>query len=214
MKNKEGKVIAAVTVAFALLAVSFGLGLWGQPKPLAPIPLVDPSFLETKTWRTSYADLIAADEDVTQFDCYLCHEEDKVLELNIDDQGKIVLPEEHEDIVMGHGTHGRNNNCYNCHEAENLTLLAVKDGRELKLENSTPLCGSCHGPTYRDWEAGIHGRTSGYWDRSMGAYDRRDCVNCHNPHSPDFPGRKPAPGPHYLRERAKPAEHAKEAGHE
>jgi hypothetical protein len=23
-------------------------------------------------------------------------------------------------------------------------------------------------------------------------------VNCHNPHSPRFPGRKPAPGPHTL----------------
>jgi len=23
-------------------------------------------------------------------------------------------------------------------------------------------------------------------------------VNCHNPHSPKFPGREPAPGPHLL----------------
>ena len=64
--------------------------------------------------------------------------------------------------------HGRNNNCFNCHDETNLTLLQTRDGRELKLANSPPLCGSCHGPTYRDWEAGAHGRTSGYWDRSSG----------------------------------------------
>ena len=61
------------------------------------------------------------------------------------------------------------------------------------------MCGSCHGPTYRDWEAGVHGRTSGYWDRSLGPMDRKACVNCHNPHAPHFPGRPPAPGPHPLR---------------
>ncbi len=30
--------------------------------------------------------------------------------------------------------------------------------------------------------------------------ERKDCVNCHNPHYPHFPSRKPAPGPHPLRE--------------
>ena len=29
---------------------------------------------------------------------------------------------------------------------------------------------------------------------------RKDCVNCHNPHSPPFPSRLPAPVPHPLRE--------------
>jgi len=103
--------------------------------------------------------------------------------------------------VMGHGTHGRNNNCFNCHNDENLLRLQPRDGRELKFEESTLLCGSCHGPTYRDWEAGMHGRTSGYWERSLGPFKKQDCVNCHNPHSPKFPGRQPAPPPNYLREK-------------
>jgi hypothetical protein len=99
---------------------------------------------------------------------------------------------------MGHGRHDRNNNCYNCHNEGNFEVFQTRDGRDLKFAQSTYLCGSCHGPTLRDWEAGAHGRTSGYWDRDLGPIDRKDCVNCHNPHSPRFPGRQPAPGPHPL----------------
>jgi hypothetical protein len=105
---------------------------------------------------------------------------------------------------MHHGSHERNNNCFNCHNENNLEVFQTRDGRELTFANSTPLCGSCHGPTYRDWEAGVHGRASGYWDRALGAYDRKLCVNCHNPHSPRFPGRQPAPGPHPLRNGESP----------
>ncbi len=100
---------------------------------------------------------------------------------------------------MGHGTHGRNNNCFNCHNENNLTTLQPRDGRELRLEDSTELCGSCHGPTYRDWDSGAHGRINGYWNTKLGPAVKKDCVNCHNPHSPRFPGRKPLPGPHPLR---------------
>ena len=189
----------ALTVAFCCLAAAFSVDLWGTPQPLRPIPPVDPEFLETQTWRPSYADLVAADEDVSYFDCYLCHDEEKKPALKFDEQGGIVLPEEHEDIVMGHGTHGRNNNCFNCHNDENLLLLQSRDGQKLEMENSTLMCGSCHGPTHRDWTSGSHGRTSGYWDRSKGEFKKLDCVNCHDPHSPQFPSRAPAPGPHYLR---------------
>jgi formate-dependent nitrite reductase cytochrome c552 subunit len=98
---------------------------------------------------------------------------------------------------MGHGTWA-NNNCFNCHNATNLTLLQIRGGQEVTFSNSQLLCGSCHGEIYRDWEPGEHGRTSGYWDRSLGPMDRKICANCHNPHSPHFPGRTPAPGPHPL----------------
>jgi len=198
--SRERQVLAGLAGGFAFLAVAFSLELWGQPESLPEIPPVDPHFLETATWRQSYADLVRAEEDVDYFDCYLCHEEDKKQELTFDKKGVLVIPEEHEDIVMGHGTHGRNNNCFNCHDDENLLLLQMRDGQELKMENSTILCGSCHGPTHRDWISGSHGRTSGYWDRTVGAFKKLDCVNCHDPHSPSFPSRPPAPGPNYLRE--------------
>ena len=100
---------------------------------------------------------------------------------------------------MGHGSHDRNNLCYNCHNEQNLLTLQVRDGREVKFDNIPELCGSCHGPTYRDWEAGVHGRISGNWDRSQGPFTRLACASCHDPHAPDIPTREPAPGPHPMR---------------
>lgn len=192
----------SVSAAFAALAIAFWLEPWGRIEPLPPIPLVDRAFLDTSPVRVSYADLLRRKADVSDFDCYACHEKDQPTPLRFDAAGQLVIPSEHENIVMGHGRHGRNNLCYNCHDEHNLLLLQARDGRELKLEESTPLCGSCHGPTYRDFDAGIHGRTSGYWDRSRGPVTRLDCVNCHNPHAPKFPSRTPAPGPHPLRPSA------------
>ncbi|MEI8341122.1 MAG: hypothetical protein WCH43_06240 [Verrucomicrobiota bacterium] len=157
---------------------------------------------QVKTTTDEVVDLVKANDemDLTDFDCYGCHEKGKVPQLRFDANQNLIIPDEHKkDIVMGHGSHGRNNNCFNCHNENNLELLQTRDGREIKFEDSPQLCGSCHGPTYRDWEAGAHGRTSGYWDRSKGPIDRKLCVNCHDPHTPHYPGRHPAPGPHPLR---------------
>ena len=189
---------------FLALAVGFVLNLWGRTTPRPEIPLVDPSFISTATVRTSYAELVANKEDLSDFDCYGCHEKNKPPTLRFDADHNLIVPQEHSDIVMKHGSHNRNNLCFNCHDETNLEVLQTRDGRQLKFSESTQLCGSCHGPNYRDWEAGAHGRTSGFWNRSMGPITRKDCVSCHNPHAPKFPGRKPAPPPHPLRPLAKP----------
>jgi hypothetical protein len=198
-RDKMSKVLSLLAVCFAALAAAFLADLWGHPQGLNPIPPVDPSVIDTATVRESYADLIRAKADLSDFDCYTCHEKGKPPPLRFDANQNIIIPKEHANIVMGHGRHNRNNNCFNCHNESNLEQFQTRDGRELKLSESTPLCGSCHGPTYRDWEAGAHGRISGYWDRELGAFTRKDCVQCHNPHLPAFPPRKPAPGPHPLR---------------
>jgi hypothetical protein len=191
---------------FAVLAILFLANLWARPDAVRrQVPLVDTNFLDRATVRRSYADLVQAKEDLSDFDCYACHEKGKPPTLRYDTNQNLIIPKEHPDIVMGHGSHGRNNNCFNCHNENNLEQLQTRDGRPLTFSDSPQLCGSCHGPTYRDWEAGVHGRTSGYWNRSLGNIDRKQCVNCHNPHSPKFPGRKPAPGPHPLREKAETA---------
>lgn len=202
--SRTQAVLVGITVAFAALAVAFTMNLWGKTVVLPEIPLVDPVFTNTATARTNLAELMRLKADLSDFDCYGCHDRKKPPPLRFDEKHNLVVPKEHEDVVMGHGRHNRNNLCYNCHDESNLELLQTRDGRELKLSESTPLCGSCHGPTYRDWDAGAHGRTSGYWDRARGDIQRRDCVACHNPHSPRFPGRAPAPGPHPLRGRGNP----------
>jgi len=196
--------LTALTVVFAALAAAFLLNWWGRLAPLPPIPPVAPQFTNTATVRTNLAELIRLKADLSDFDCYGCHDRKKPPPLRYDTNHNLVIPKEHDDIVMGHGQHNRNNNCFNCHNETNLVMLQTRDGRDLKMEESTPLCGSCHGPTYRDWEAGVHGRTSGYWERELGPIDRKGCVACHNPHKPAFPSVKPAPGPHPLRPVAKP----------
>lgn len=198
-------VLRGLVVLFAALAAAFLLNLWGHYTPPPPLPLVDPSFLSTATVRRSYAVLVQAKEDLSDFDCYACHERKKPPVLRYDAKQNLIIPPEHSDIVMGHGEHGRNNNCFNCHDETNLEQLQTRDGRVVKFQDSPQLCGSCHGPTFEDWEAGAHGRISGYWDRKLGPFTRQACVNCHNPHSPKFPGRKPAPGPHLLRESVQPS---------
>ena len=198
-------VLTGLSLAFVGLAAAFGLGLPGRSASLPPIPLVDTNFISTATARMSAADLIRSGGDTSGLDCYACHERNKPLKLKLDAEGNVIVPKEHDDIVMGHGRHKRNNNCFNCHDETNLELLQTRDGRHLKLVESPALCGSCHGPTYRVWEAGVHGRTSGYWKRDQGAIDRKVCTSCHNPHSPPFPSRQPAPAPHPLHPLAKVA---------
>jgi hypothetical protein len=197
--SKTRAVLILLAISFCALTLAFLRNLWGHPPMLPPIALVSVEFTNTATVRRSYAERVRAKDDVSEFDCYGCHEPKKPPVLRFDTNHNIVLPKEHEDLVMGHGRHNRNNNCFNCHNETNLVVLQTRDGRELKLSEPTALCGSCHGPTYRDWELGIHGRTSGYWDRQLGPADRKSCVSCHNPHSPAFPSRPPAPGPHHLR---------------
>jgi hypothetical protein len=184
-KPHSTKVLTLVTLAFLGLAAAFYLDLWGHPALDRAIPLVDTNFISTATARMSVADLMRSGGDISSLDCYGCHEKNKPLKLKLDAGGNVVVPKEHDD-------------CFNCHDETNLELLQTRDGRHLKIEESPALCGSCHGPTYRDWEAGVHGRTSGYWKRSLGPIERKVCTSCHNPHSPPFPPRQPAPRPHLL----------------
>jgi hypothetical protein len=197
--SKTSGVLLFLAVAGCVLTVAFTRHWGPRPQTVAPIPLVDASLLTPTTFRTSYLQLIRMKADLSDFDCYACHEKGKPPTLRFDTHQNIIIPSEHSDVVMAHGSHNRNNNCFNCHDERNLQLLQTRDGRQLKLEESPPLCGSCHGPTYRDWEAGAHGRTGGYWNRQLGELRRQICVDCHNPHSPKIPARKPLPGPHPLR---------------
>jgi hypothetical protein len=131
-------------------------------------------------------------------DCYACHDKAKPPQVKLDTNNNVILPKEHEDLVLRHGRNNRNNQCFNCHDQANLDRLLTRDGRRLEFKDSSLLCASCHGPTYRDWEVGVHGRISGYWDRQAGEITRKDCTSCHDPHAPRFPPLKPAPAPHAL----------------
>ena len=131
--------------------------------------------------------------------CAECHPANDPVKLDYDASGAPIVPEAHQGLLaMAHGRNFRNENCYNCHDRDQLDQLHTADGTKLKFEQATLLCAGCHGTTYRDWEAGAHGRTGGYWNRSLGPIDRQECTSCHDPHAPAFTGLIPMPGPHPL----------------
>ncbi len=201
MKNIDRTTLAlfCIMVVFLGMTAAFRYDLWGHSEPLPTIPLVDKKFLSTDTTRMSFMDRVRYRQDVSDFDCNGCHAPGERAPLTFNRAGNVVVPSDHGHIRMSHGTHNRNNNCYNCHDETNRNLLQARDGHVITYYNSQRLCGSCHGPSLRDWEAGAHGRTSGYWNRDKGEGTRKVCASCHNPHNPKYEGREPAPLPHPLR---------------
>jgi hypothetical protein len=102
----------------------------------------------------------------------------------------------HRDMVFNHGINMR---CFNCHNCANLETYIDYDGSEIPADRPVLLCRKCHGTTYRDWAAGVHGRINGYWDTSGGAQEKLECNQCHNPHHPHFPLLVPRPPPSQAR---------------
>jgi len=105
-------------------------------------------------------------------------------------------PVQHLEIDLEHGINTR---CFNCHHPTNRDAFVDDFGDEIPWDQPQLLCAKCHGPVYRDWQNGSHGRTNGYWDKTKGPRVRRKCIECHDPHRPPFPSLEPAPGPHTLR---------------
>jgi formate-dependent nitrite reductase cytochrome c552 subunit len=101
-----------------------------------------------------------------------------------------VLTEFHTQKVLNHGTQG--GWCYRCHGKDDIDKLHLSDGTLVGFDQSYELCGSCHGDKLRDWKAGLHGLTTGYW---LGDRQRRSCPACHDPHQPRFPQMTPEHAP-------------------
>ena len=98
--------------------------------------------------------------------------------------------------VLEHG--GANLWCLDCHDSRDRDKLRKLTGGQLTFNESQLLCGQCHGPILSDWEHGVHGKTTGYWDRSRdveGISTRMLCVECHIAHAPRFRGMMPLAAP-------------------
>jgi len=106
---------------------------------------------------------------------------------------------QHTHVVLEHGINDR---CRNCHDVENRDMLRLQSGEKVPFSHVVELCSKCHGPTYRDWSRGMHGRTNGYWNAALGEVNRLGCTECHNPHTPTTPAMeplRPLPAPNTLR---------------
>lgn len=108
----------------------------------------------------------------------------------------------HAEIQLAHGLNAR---CVNCHDANDRERLTLRDGTTIPYAEAPLLCAQCHGTVYRDWQAGTHGKTLGSWKVGEPAQRRLQCNECHDPHSPRYPGYVPLPGPQTLRMGVQPA---------
>jgi formate-dependent nitrite reductase cytochrome c552 subunit len=118
------------------------------------------------------------------FPCSRCHQD------RTPDPRERKLTQFHTQKVLDHGTLG--GWCYRCHTKDDIDHLHLSDGTLVSFNEAYELCGSCHGDKLRDWKAGIHGLTTGYW---LGERNRRSCPACHDPHSPHFPLMTPEHAP-------------------
>ena len=118
------------------------------------------------------------------FPCNDCHSEIEPNTLRRE------LVEMHDDIIFDHDSENRW--CLACHNTIDRDSLVLAGGKLLGFDESYKLCGQCHGPKYRDWKIGIHGKRTGEWN---GQKQYLLCVHCHDPHSPKFKSLKPMPPP-------------------
>ena len=178
--------VPAVLFACAAILALEPLPLGLPVPPATPVPdwAIDPTPVERPRLRPEYR--------MAGFDyrCSDCHriipsppETDRVLT-------------QHREIDLAHGINTR---CFNCHHRANRDAFAGDGQAEIPWSEPQRLCAKCHGPVYRDWQHGSHGRTNGYWDASRGPQIRRRCIECHNPHRPSFRPMAPAPPPNTLR---------------
>ncbi|MBI4860282.1 MAG: polysulfide reductase NrfD [Candidatus Riflebacteria bacterium] len=96
----------------------------------------------------------------------------------------------HDAIVLKHDE--QNRWCLDCHDEKNRDKLHLANGTLIGFDESYRLCGQCHGPTYRDWKLGIHGKRTGMWN---GKKEYLLCAHCHYPHSPGFKPLQPEKAP-------------------
>ncbi|MCH5375593.1 MAG: hypothetical protein JJ992_16605 [Planctomycetes bacterium] len=187
----------AATVARALwvpaVLLIFALVLYLDPLPfISPVP----EELPVAKWVTSTTPVRQPkpgpeyEVAVFRYECSDCH---RILPPSLQADHTLI---QHTEIHLEHGINSR---CLNCHHPTNRDVFVDDSGGEIPWNQPQLLCAKCHGPVYRDWQHGSHGRTNGYWLETAGPQTRRKCIECHDPHRPPFPPMHPAPGPHTLR---------------
>ncbi len=181
---------ALVAPVFLALAVWFLLGPDGIDLPAEEPSAIDPALLATTPRREILGDPPVILIDGFQRTCMECH---RLFQPRED--GTSLQLMQHRHIKLDHGINDR---CRNCHHVEDRDRLVLHDGTVIGYSDVVTLCSKCHGPTFRDWQRGAHGRTNGYWDASRGEVRRLGCTECHDPHTPRVPAldpMRPLPGP-------------------
>jgi hypothetical protein len=128
--------------------------------------------------------LVSRTQHIPTYPCSRCH--DDRLPPN-PKQRKLEL---HNRIHLQHMEMDRW--CYTCHDVDDIDKLRLPNGKLVSFDESSKLCGACHGEKHRDWKLNIHGLTTGFWN---GPKEKRACTSCHSPHEPVFQPMKPLAPP-------------------
>lgn len=110
--------------------------------------------------------------------------------------------------------HGLNTFCVNCHHPSDRNSYVAHDGSPIPSTEPALLCSKCHGPTYREWQVGVHGRQNGGWERDNPERRKLLCIQCHDPHFPAFAPMAPDPPTIRSRFEAGKKDESVHAGHE
>lgn len=153
------------------------------PKPELGLP-PDPEHTQPESAAKLYPVPRPPMSDSQYWPCSACHNDPTHV-----NRERRVLKDDHTDVVLNHG---ENRWCFDCHDPENRDKLHLVDGTLIPFEESYRLCGQCHGPQYKDWKVGVHGKRTGMWN---GEKEYLLCVQCHNQHSPHFKPLRPEPPP-------------------
>ena len=99
------------------------------------------------------------------------------------------LKDFHQGLAFRHGELA----CAHCHVegARSHDTLHLANGETLPMTDAIRLCAQCHGPQFRDYSHGSHGGMQGAWSAALGPRTRNHCVDCHDPHAPQFQGGLP-----------------------
>ncbi len=179
-----------IGVLFLLLG---GWFLWGpvlEAVPRAEPVMVAENLISTNPLRERPSLPPTIQSGSYDLRCMECH---RLFDGGRTDQRPLT---QHLDIQLDHGLNAW---CFNCHDREQRDRLLLDNGETVAFSKVPQLCGKCHGPVFRDWEKGMHGRTNGSWDAASGRQIRLVCTECHDPHAPAISAMSLLPGPHTLR---------------
>ena len=112
--------------------------------------------------------------------CSTCH---SVRPPNPENKTTASLDEFHQGMQFSHGKLA----CYACHNPENSDTLRLADGSAVQYTDVMTLCSQCHSSQATSFAHGAHGGMNGFWDLSRGAQTKNNCVDCHDPHAPNYP---------------------------
>lgn len=184
--------VAGYFVGIGFLITTVALVMMGSS---ADIPLVDQPQVRLEQITPGARRVALSDPPMINIGtlnqrCNDCH----TLFENTREPGRALT--QHTDVVLSHGS---NDACLNCHDKGDREKLTLRGGKSVGYDEIEQLCAQCHGPIYRDWQRGTHGKTIGYWNTDLGEAVKLKCSECHDPHHPAYEPIAPLPGPNTLR---------------